>query len=183
MDSDERLKEKEKMVVYLIWMFLIFWCIALHYFAIVGFIASIERTWFMKERNLAYWKSRKIDVRNCIASADERSSYWTDLWNAYRFASRKVEQAERKILVRHIWKEVHDKFQKIHSRRNETAQDQHPEDGPFDRLQPPDAIQLLRRQNVAELESFGSYSARTGRQVDVQKTDKRERDIEGLIFL
>ena len=56
----------------------------------------------MKERNLAYWKSRKVDVRNCIAAADKRSSYWAELWNAYRFASSKVEQAERKILVRHI---------------------------------------------------------------------------------
>lgn len=54
------------------------------------------------KRSLSYWKARKIDIRNCIAAADKRSSYWADLWNAYRFASRKVEQVERKILIRHI---------------------------------------------------------------------------------
>ena len=52
------------------------------------------------ERNLAYWKARKIDIRNCKAEADSKSSYWADLCQAYRFASRKVEMLERKILVK-----------------------------------------------------------------------------------
>ena len=43
-DDEYRENEKEKMVVYLIWMLLIFWCAALHYYAYIGFMASIERT-------------------------------------------------------------------------------------------------------------------------------------------
>ena len=44
MNNDEyRENEKCKMAVYIFWMFLILWCAALHYFAIVGFMASIER--------------------------------------------------------------------------------------------------------------------------------------------
>ena len=54
------------------------------------------------EHNLAYWKARKVDIRNCIAAAHPKSSYWADLWNAYKFASRKVEQAERRVLIWHI---------------------------------------------------------------------------------
>lgn len=56
----------------------------------------------MEEHDLLYWKGRKVDIRNCIAATDKRSSYWADLWNAYKFASRKVENAERRILIRHL---------------------------------------------------------------------------------
>ena len=52
------------------------------------------------ERNLSYWKARKVDVRNCIAAAHPKSSYSADLWQAYRFASRKIEIIERKVLVK-----------------------------------------------------------------------------------
>jgi len=35
-------EEKEKMVMYLIWMFLILWCIGLHYFAYIGVMSKIQ---------------------------------------------------------------------------------------------------------------------------------------------
>ena len=44
MDDDEyRENEKVKMAVYVFWMLVIGWCIALHYFAYLGLMASIER--------------------------------------------------------------------------------------------------------------------------------------------
>ena len=52
------------------------------------------------EHTLPYWKARKVDIRNCIAAAHPKSSYWADLWHAYRFACRKVEMIERKVLVK-----------------------------------------------------------------------------------
>ena len=52
-------------------------------------------------RNLAYWKQRKIDLRNCIAMSKATSEYWAELWRAYRYASRSVEKIERRILVKH----------------------------------------------------------------------------------
>jgi hypothetical protein len=43
MDNDEyRRKEKEKMYVLLFWMFIIGWCLALHYFAYVGVMSRIQ---------------------------------------------------------------------------------------------------------------------------------------------
>lgn len=41
-------------------------------------------------RPLSYWKGRKIDLREAIV----------DLHNAFRFADRKIEQAERRLLRR-----------------------------------------------------------------------------------
>jgi len=43
-DNENRQENKREMAILLFWMLVISWCIALHYFAIVGFIASIERT-------------------------------------------------------------------------------------------------------------------------------------------
>ena len=53
-------------------------------------------------RNLAYWKQRQVDLRNCIAAAHPRSSYWADLWRAYRYAEAKVEAIEARVLVKHL---------------------------------------------------------------------------------
>ena len=54
-----------------------------------------------QRRNLAYWKGRKVQLRQCIAAAHANSSYWAELWRAYRYASRSVEKIERRILVKH----------------------------------------------------------------------------------
>ena len=44
MEEDEsRQENKRKMAILIFWMFLIGWCIALHYFAWIGLMASIER--------------------------------------------------------------------------------------------------------------------------------------------
>ena len=43
-DNIDRETEKGKMAIYTFWMFLILWCAALHYFAWIGLMASIERT-------------------------------------------------------------------------------------------------------------------------------------------
>jgi len=48
------------------------------------------------ERNLAYWKARKIDIKNCIAMTRRCSPYWADLWHSYRFAETKVNKLELK---------------------------------------------------------------------------------------
>jgi hypothetical protein len=54
------------------------------------------------ERNLSYWKSRQIDIRNCLAAAHPKSSYWGDLWNAYKFAKRKVQELEDRKLIKKL---------------------------------------------------------------------------------
>ena len=56
----------------------------------------------METRNLAYWKQRQVDLRNCIAAAHPRSSYYAELWLAYRYAVSKVEAIEAKVLVKHL---------------------------------------------------------------------------------
>jgi hypothetical protein len=54
------------------------------------------------ERSLPYWKARQIDMRNCLAAASPLSSYWGDLWNAYKFAKRKVRELEEGKLVKKL---------------------------------------------------------------------------------
>jgi len=54
------------------------------------------------KRDLAYWKQRQVDLRNCVAAAHPRSSYWAELWRAYRYAEAKVEAIEAKVLVKHL---------------------------------------------------------------------------------
>jgi len=45
MDNDEiRVQEKRNMAILIFWMFLIVWCVSLHYFAIVGIISKSEPT-------------------------------------------------------------------------------------------------------------------------------------------
>ena len=51
------------------------------------------------KRDLAYWKQRQVDLRNCVAAAHPRSSYWAELWRAYRYAETKVRTIEARILV------------------------------------------------------------------------------------
>jgi len=53
-------------------------------------------------RNLAYWKQRQVDLRNCIAMTKPNSYYWAELWLAYRYAVAKVEAIEAKVLVGHM---------------------------------------------------------------------------------
>jgi len=53
-------------------------------------------------RNLAYWKQRQVDLRNCIAMTKPNSYYWSELWWDYRYAEAKVEAIEARVLVKHL---------------------------------------------------------------------------------
>jgi|GEM_PF-6458553 len=56
----------------------------------------------MRDHDLAYWKARKVTLRDCIAAASPLSSYWADLQQAYRYACHKVEEKERRILIKRL---------------------------------------------------------------------------------
>ena len=50
------------------------------------------------DRNLAYWKSRKIDIRNCLKKTTPGSTWYADLCHALRFAGKKIRAIESTIL-------------------------------------------------------------------------------------
>ena len=80
MDEEERIVEKCKTTMLVFWMFLLGWFIIVHYFAWLGVLASIERTWDMEpiqehsEYPLRWWKGRLLDLEELIYLEEDKDT-------------------------------------------------------------------------------------------------------------
>jgi len=53
----------------------------------------------MERRDLAYWKGRKVELRNILAGMDRTSGYYGEMQQAYIYTCRKVLMFEKLVLV------------------------------------------------------------------------------------
>jgi len=51
-------------------------------------------------KSLAYWKERKVDIREILRTMDKRSGYYGEMQQAYLYACRKEIECETTVLMR-----------------------------------------------------------------------------------